>query len=277
MLEILLVTVPIYACVFVGFVATRWGPFRREDMDVLGSFVINIAMPALLFLSVVGRPVSDIANPTYLAAYALTSVAAVLLGYVYSRRAEGTGRSGAAFDALQVGGANSGFVGYPVLLTVMPALAGVVLGMNVLVESVLTLPLVFFLAERGAADASTLRRQVAGTLLRMIQMPVFAALLAGMALSLAGVRVPEVGVTTLDLLGRAATGWLCSSSAGCSWGSRPRVHLLGRVRGPLGRTPGTAGAAAGHHGVVVRHPDRAAGRPAVNAGRRRPLCTVVVR
>ncbi len=213
-----------------------------------------------MFLSVVGRPVSDIANPTYLAAYALTSVAAVLLGYVYSRRAEGTGRSGAAFDALQVGGANSGFVGYPVLLTVMPALAGVVLGMNVIVESVLTLPLVFFLAERGAADAATLRRQVAGTLLRMIQMPVFAALLTGMALSLAGVRVPEVGVTTLDLLGRAATGMALFTVGGMLVGLSVRGQL-GRIAVvSAGKLAGMPALAVGSAWLLV-----AAGMPALDA------------
>lgn len=88
MLSILLITVPIYAAVAAGCLATRFGMFQPADMRVLGMFVINIAVPCLLFGSIATRPFAEIANPTYLAAYGLGSLVAIGGGLFYARKLE---------------------------------------------------------------------------------------------------------------------------------------------------------------------------------------------
>lgn len=205
MLDILVITAPIYICVLAGWLFTRFGMFRRSDMDVIAAFVMNVAMPALMFLSVAQRPLGEIANPTYLLAYAITSAIVLMVSYTWSRRALGTPRPAAAFDALGSGGANSGFIGFPLLLVVMPASAGVVFGMNVLVESLITVPLCLVWAERGT-HATGLLASVRRSLGSMLRMPIFIALLSGIVVSALSVPLPAVLVTSFDLFGRASTG-----------------------------------------------------------------------
>jgi hypothetical protein len=65
------------------FVAGRSGLFSRADMRVLGKFVINFALPALILLS--QRQVADILNVRYLAAYALGSLAVLLGTFAFAR------------------------------------------------------------------------------------------------------------------------------------------------------------------------------------------------
>ena len=48
MFDILVITGPIYLCIAVGYVTTRFGIFARADRQVFGKFVIKIAVPALL-------------------------------------------------------------------------------------------------------------------------------------------------------------------------------------------------------------------------------------
>ena len=49
MLNILTITGPIYLSIALGFAATRRGMFSKLDGQVLGRFVLNFALPAMLF------------------------------------------------------------------------------------------------------------------------------------------------------------------------------------------------------------------------------------
>ncbi len=205
MLDILVITAPIYLCIFTGWLFTRIGLFRRSDMDTLGAFVMNVALPSLVFLSIARRPLGEVANPTYLLGYAVTSLVLLVGAYLWARRINRTPRAAAAFDAMGSGGANSGYVGFPLLMVVMPSVAGVVFGMNVLVESLITVPLALFWAERGE-DASSLLRSIRRSVTSMLRMPVFIGLLAGIVASAVSLPLPAVVVTSFDLFGRASTG-----------------------------------------------------------------------
>lgn len=234
MLDILVITGPIYLCILAGWLFTRFGMFRRSDMDIIGSFVMNVALPALIFLSIARRPLAEVANPTYLLGYAITSTVVLVAAYLWSRRVLRTPRAAAAFDALGSGGANSGFVGFPLLLVMMPSVAGVVFGMNVLVESLITVPLSLFWAERGE-DASSLLRSVRRSLGSMLRMPVFIALLAGIATTALSLPLPEVLVTSIDLFGRASTGLALFTVGGMLVGLSIRGHVRRLVSVTVGK------------------------------------------
>ncbi|MEO0030079.1 MAG: hypothetical protein RJB45_2120, partial [Pseudomonadota bacterium] len=49
MFEILAITIPIYVAIALGYGLTRWGIFPKSDMRAFGTFVVKVAMPALLF------------------------------------------------------------------------------------------------------------------------------------------------------------------------------------------------------------------------------------
>ena len=49
MLDILAIIAPIYIAILIGYLMTRAGIFAKADMRVFGRFVINLALPALLF------------------------------------------------------------------------------------------------------------------------------------------------------------------------------------------------------------------------------------
>ena len=77
MLTILAITFPIYAVIALGYLTVRYGVFRREDMPVFGGYVLNIALPALLFNAVATRNLSDLFNMTYMAVFLIGTLAAV--------------------------------------------------------------------------------------------------------------------------------------------------------------------------------------------------------
>ena len=89
MLNILSITGPIYLLILIGYVATRSGFFARSDMQVIGRYVINLAIPALLFKVSSERALGEIFNPSYLLAYLAGSLVMVGGGYWWSRTSPG--------------------------------------------------------------------------------------------------------------------------------------------------------------------------------------------
>ena len=77
MLAILSITFPLYAAIALGYVMVRWGPFQPQNMPVFGGYVLNVALPALLFNAVATRDVSDLFNLTYMAVFLAGSLATI--------------------------------------------------------------------------------------------------------------------------------------------------------------------------------------------------------
>ncbi|MEI2764887.1 MAG: AEC family transporter [Dermatophilaceae bacterium] len=204
MLSILGLTTPIYLAILVGYLAVRGGLFAREQMRVLTQFVLTLGLPCLLFGAIATRRVGEILNPTYLAAYALATLLTFGLGVLYGR-ARGAPWAMTAFDGLGFAGANSGYVGYPLALLVLPQVAGLSLGLNMLVENILVLPLMFALAGSGSAAEHGWRAQVRQTARRLSRNPMIIAVVLAVAVSAIGLGVPEVLTRTLDLFGKATT------------------------------------------------------------------------
>jgi predicted permease len=204
MLDILSITGPIFLCIAAGCLVTRLGLFSKADMRVLGRFVFNIALPALLFNAITQRSIGQILNPTYLAAYGLGSVTMIALGFLASRLARRSGPE-SAMNALGVSCSNSGYVGYPILLLVMPQIAGVALALNMIVENLLALPILLILADRESHAHLSWAGEARAVLIRLARNPMVMAMLAGLILSLIGLHPPTVIARAVGLFALASS------------------------------------------------------------------------
>lgn len=86
MFQILAITAPIYLIIAAGFLSVRYGLFSKPDMRVLGRFVINFCLPALIFNALSKRPLGEVLNGPYLLAYAGGSLTVVLVAMLVGRR-----------------------------------------------------------------------------------------------------------------------------------------------------------------------------------------------
>lgn len=156
MFDILAITAPIYIAIALGYGLTRWGFFQKTDMRAFGTFVVKVAMPALLFNALSQRKVSDILNGEYVTAYALASLITLSLGIAWALRVSKASRSLSSCLAMGMSCPNSGFVGYPVMLLSLGPLAsvaGVVLALNMMVEILLIIPLLLAWADTGQGQS----------------------------------------------------------------------------------------------------------------------------
>lgn len=203
MLAILSITIPIYLSIALGYGTTRLGLFGKAEMRTLGKFVINLALPALLFNALASRPIADLVHPGYLVAYAAGSLLTLGLAIAWFRRS-GQGMTANAIMAMGTSCSNSGYVGYPVMLLTFAPLAGVVLALNMLVENILIIPLLLALAEHGRSPSASVGRLMRDSLLRLFKNPMVVAVLLGLAFSLAGLQLPTPVARAVNMFSQAS-------------------------------------------------------------------------
>jgi malonate transporter len=231
-LDVLAISGPIYFVVAVGYACTRAGLFQRADMRVFGKYVVNLALPALLFNALSQRSVAEVLNPVFVAAYAAGSVAASLVGVFWARRMAGKSLSEAGIIGMGMSCPNSGFIGFPIVALLFgPVTAGIVLALAMVVENVVSLPLALAIADSDGADAEASR----GTRLRMVLVqslrsvarnPMIWGIALGFLFSLTGWRLPEPVARTVNLFA-AATASLSLFVIG---GSLVGIRLRGLAR-----------------------------------------------
>ncbi|WP_137701184.1 AEC family transporter [Marimonas lutisalis] len=235
MLAILSITFPIYVVIALGYVCVQRGVFRPDHMPVFGGYVMNIALPALLFNAVATRDVSQVFNLTYMAVFlagALATIAIAFLAFTLT----GTAPTRRAVAIMGTTCPNSGFVGYPVMLLTFPSLAGQILALNMLVENFIIIPICLAIMEASKAEQAHILRKLRNILWGVLKRPMVLSLLAGLAFSLSGLAMPEPATRIFSMLAASASalalfvigGSLVGVPLRGNWGTSVQI-VLGKL------------------------------------------------
>ena len=197
--HVLLVTGTIFLIISVGYICFATALFDRTALAPLGQFVVNIALPALIFRAFLTQDIAAIANPGYLGGYLFGSLLMLGVGYFWAGVTSPKDSVRRTFDAAGMACANSGLVGYPILLLAMPAIAPTALAMNMLTENLIIIPLVIVLAEIGSGRASGI---LGGgvVFLRVLKNPLIIAILVSLFLVFTGLKLPGPVSRAIEIL-----------------------------------------------------------------------------
>jgi hypothetical protein len=127
MQAIFAVTLPFFALVLLGYLAARRHLLPLAAVPGLNAYVLYFALPCLLFRFGENLPVRELLDPVVLAVYLLCAVIVVFftIAVTLSQRVL---LKDAAFGALVAAFPNTGFMGVPLLTTLLgPAAAGPVI------------------------------------------------------------------------------------------------------------------------------------------------------
>lgn len=227
MLDVLALMAPFFGLVALGWIAARRGLLPVDGIGGLMTFVLYFALSALLLrLAAQGRLQAG-ASATLLLVYAAASLVVMGLGLWWARRA-GLSRRNGALAALVTAFPNTGFLGLPLLTSLLgPDAAGPVaatLIIDVLVSCSLAMawahshprPHPHPAVDAGGAAARgepddlptndpgplvALKRSLLGAL----RNPLLQAMAAGLVLAALGWTLPKPVDDILRLLGQAST------------------------------------------------------------------------
>lgn len=203
MLAILAITGPIFILIAVGFAAVRLRVLATTDMRALGVFVINFALPSLLFTAMSAGSITQTLRLDLLLPYALGSLAVVGLVVALAMTVLRRKLQIAAVLAMGMSVSNSAFIGYPIAQQLSSGTASAALAVYAMVEALIMFPLLMALAELGGGGGRwpvVLR----GIVLSLARNPMILAILAGVALSALGLKLPLPAARAIELLGSTA-------------------------------------------------------------------------
>lgn len=209
MLNILTITLPIFLIIGVGFIAVRQGFFKKADTMVMGKFVMNIALPPLLFRAISQRSIDEVINGSYLLAYGFGSLLVFALAFILAFIFSGRKLEVSALRGMGSAMSNTAFVGFPVLLQFLGPVAGLAMAMTLMVENILMFPLVLFFAEAGISASkhqggARIHMLVTTVLGRVVKNPLIIAIALGALFSAFGWSLPPFLDRGLELLANAS-------------------------------------------------------------------------
>lgn len=228
MLQFLATSTPFFAVIALGAFTTWRGMFSADAVRVFNTFAFMVATPAMVLRVMSRQPIAELWNGVFFAALALIGVAVLALAILLQRRLLGLPFPNTVSRGQALVGGNFAFLGIPLMLAFLGDSAAAPIAIGLICDTALIVPLSIGLIEAGRGQGSPFAiaaRLVRGTIVN----PFMLSIMAGIALSLSGVALPEPVDRFLFFLGASAApvGVFALGIAAFQWSRQGRLPLRG--------------------------------------------------
>lgn len=203
MLNILSVTFPFFALVFTGYVAARRGWLPLAAIPGLNTFVLYFALPCMLFRFGASTPMAQLFDPSVALLYGLCAVCMMGLSMCLMRMA-GHNWNDSSFTTLALAFPNTGYMGLPLLLSLLGAQAVGTAIVTILVDVFFTSSVCIAMSRMDHAQAHGVRSAGWQALKSVVSVPLTWGIGLGAVFSANGWVLPAVLNNTVGLLAAAA-------------------------------------------------------------------------
>ncbi len=204
MLTPLLVVLPIFALILVGYAVRKAGVLGPQATTELNRFVVYLALPALLFDVVAHTSWAAFYQPRFIAVFGLSCMI-VFLGTVALRFRAPRHLADSTIDGLNAGYANAGFIGFPLCMVVFgkDSLAPTAIATLLTVCALFAVAIVMI--EIGLQTEKRRSRLMLKVGRSLTKNPLVMAPVAGALVMASGLALPDSIEIFLKLLGGAAS------------------------------------------------------------------------
>lgn len=202
---IIAVIVPIFLLLALGYLSVKCQILKKEQVEMVGAFVIKVALPLLFFQFLASKDLHEIWYFEYFAVY--TSVTLLLYGFSFwlMRRQFKNTSSHSAVLSLGAAMSNTGLIGTAVLTLLVGQHAMTYTSLVVIIESMILIPMVLILAALGTQHQANLGSLVKSTILMLFQNPLFMGVMLGMACTIFEIRLPIYLDQVFAMIGQTAS------------------------------------------------------------------------
>lgn len=204
MQQILLVTFPFFALVLCGYVAARRRLLPLDAIPGLNTFVLFFALPCMLFRFSAETPIAKLLDASVFVVYTVCALAMVALTVATTRKGA-IGWNDASFGALVAAFPNSGFMGMPLLVSLLGARAAGPVMVPLAVDMVITSSLCIALSRLSTADADGARQAAVKALKSVLVNPLPWAILLGGLSSATGLSPYRPLMRVIEMLAEAGS------------------------------------------------------------------------
>jgi malonate transporter and related proteins len=196
--------VPLFAVVFLGYLAGRARFFSEAGVRALVAFVFNFALPPFLFQLMADTDLGEIARWAFVGAYSLATLVMFVLGAASSAVLFRLRPASLIIQGFGSAFANGVFLGLPLLLWLFGE-AGAVPALLIITLDVILFGIVTVLLELASGGRTSGAGRIARQTVRAIAVnPIIMATFLGILFGLTGAALPAVVDRTLGFIGEAA-------------------------------------------------------------------------
>src|ERR1700733_2915292 len=196
---------PVFAVILTGWIVGYTGYLSRTLSDALIHFAYNIAMPALLIVTIAQEPSRSLINWRFLVAFGGGSLLCFSLVFgIMSIRGSRTLAS-RTMHGMAASMTNTGFVALPVLQAIYGPRAVLPAAIATVFVAVVMFPLAVILIELGRRDAHGSRTPAMVTVKHVVLNPMVISTVIGILWSVFGLRMPRPVTAYFGILADALT------------------------------------------------------------------------
>lgn len=204
-MEVADLVLPVFAVIVTGWLAGWLGYISRSLADGLVHFAYNVAMPALLFITIAQEPARNLLEWRFLMAFGGGSVLCFALVFLAVRIVWGRGLASSTIQGMAAAMTNTGFVALPILHSIygQPAVPPAAIATVFVAAVMFPASVILLESERGSPQGSSGRSAV---LVKQIALnPMVLSTLLGLAWAIAGWPVPAPVAAYLNIFAAALT------------------------------------------------------------------------
>ncbi len=196
---------PVFAVIVTGWIVGYTGYLSRALSDALIHFAYNIAMPALLIVTIAQEPAHSLINWRFLVAFGGGSLLCFLLVFGIMSIHGSSSLASRTMHGMAASMTNTGFVALPVLEAIYGPRAVLPAAIATVFVAVVMFPIAVILLELGQRGADGSRTAPMVTVRHIVLNPMVISTLIGMFLSVLGLRLPGPLAAYLGILADALT------------------------------------------------------------------------
>jgi malonate transporter and related proteins len=196
---------PVFAVILTGWIVAVTGYLSRALSDALIHFAYNVAMPALLIVTIAQEPAHSLINWRFLIAFGGGSLLCFILVFGIMSIQGSRSLASRTMRGMAASMTNTGFVALPVLQAIYGPRAVLPAAIATVFVAVVMFPLAVILLELGQRDAHGSRTPAMVTAKHVVLNPMVISTLIGMLLSISGLRMPGPVTAYFGILADALT------------------------------------------------------------------------
>jgi malonate transporter len=196
---------PVFAVIVTGWLAGYTGYLSRALSDALIHFAYNIAMPALLIVTIAQESGHALINWGFLAAFGGGSLLCFLFVFVLMSIRGSRSVASRTMYGMAASMTNTGFVALPVLQAIYGPRAVLPAAIATVFVAVVMFPAAVILLESNQRDAQGTRTSPMVTAKHVVLNPLVVSTLIGMILSVLNLHLPGPATAYLGIMADALT------------------------------------------------------------------------
>lgn len=204
-MEVADLVLPVFAIIVTGWLAGWLGYISRSLANGLVHFAYNVAMPALLFVTIAQESAHRLLEWRFLLAFGGGSILCFLLVFLALRAGWGRGTASSTMYGMAAAMTNTGFVALPILHSIygQPAVLPAAVA-TIFVAAVMFPAAVILLESEGSGEFGKARRPLA-LMKQIVLNPMVLSTLIGLGWAIAGLPIPAPLAAYLNIFAGALT------------------------------------------------------------------------